>query len=236
MAVRQTSNNVYGFTTPIAPLFPFPIVSNRAPSTNDFAPIGTQWVNKPANEIYFLSSIEGNQANWVTVAGGAGNFETLTVEGFTSIAETNTSQAFIGIGTSNQPNEIDIGSLHPDAKLLLYAGENEGISLSAGGNVSIFTLETAAAAYTAELNALAGRIRLTGQTLAAGATQDITITNSWVDLDACGLVTVSNLGSNDAKITVERVQWLAGSLVISVINNGTQALNGDIKICFWIFS
>ena len=48
------------------------------------------------------------------------------------------------------------------------------------------------------------------------------------------LLTVDNLGSNDAQLTVQRIQLQAGSFLVTVKNNGAAALNGDIHVTFWL--
>ena len=48
------------------------------------------------------------------------------------------------------------------------------------------------------------------------------------------LVTASNLGANDAQMTVTRVVPALGSLTVTVKNNGAAALNGDVNLNFWV--
>jgi hypothetical protein len=80
MSVSQRRNNKsYGLGNPLQRLAPQPIVSQRAPTTSDFADIGTVWVDVPSNAAYTLVQISSNSATWVTgPASGASNVTSLT--------------------------------------------------------------------------------------------------------------------------------------------------------------
>ena len=81
MSVKQLPNSLYGLPQPLtAQIFP-PIVSKRNPATNDFAPIGSVWVNIVTPAAYLLVQISSNIATWILIesAGGAGVFASLTV-------------------------------------------------------------------------------------------------------------------------------------------------------------
>jgi hypothetical protein len=73
----------YGLSSALINTPPQPIVAARAPTTNDKAPIGQEWVVPSANTVYFLTSIVNNLANWLLVAtsGGSGVFATVTTTG-----------------------------------------------------------------------------------------------------------------------------------------------------------
>src|SRR5690606_32073262 len=80
MAVRQTQQMAYGMGDNLIPMAPEPIVALRDPGTNDFAEIGTLWVNTVANSVWCLTSITSNSANWTTSpASGVGTFTNVTV-------------------------------------------------------------------------------------------------------------------------------------------------------------
>jgi len=51
------------------------------------------------------------------------------------------------------------------------------------------------------------------------------------------MVSVSTNGSNDAEMTVQRVdQTTAGTIVVTCKNNGAAAVNGNIIINIWILN
>jgi hypothetical protein len=81
MSAQQPQNVSYGLNQPLNLESPYPIASRRSPRVNDFAVVGTIWSNVVTNQVYILSSISNNVANWllVEVGGGAGVFANLTV-------------------------------------------------------------------------------------------------------------------------------------------------------------
>ena len=74
----------------------------------------------------------------------------------------------------------------------------------------------------------------TGFTTAAAASQVFVITNSVVTTSSQVILTVSNLGTNDAQMTLQRVEQKAGSIEVTVKNNGAAALNGNVVITGWV--
>lgn len=57
-----------------------PIISNRAPTTRDKSyELGQCWIDKVLNDVYFLTSVKDNSANWVGAGGGTGDFSALRV-------------------------------------------------------------------------------------------------------------------------------------------------------------
>jgi hypothetical protein len=97
------------------------------------------------------------------------------------------------------------------------------------------TTSTAAAA-TGTVNANVGVTTHTGLTTASAASQVFTITNSICTAGSAILVSASNLGANDAQMTVTRVTPGAGSFTVTLTNNGAAALNGDVIITFFIIA
>ncbi len=109
VAIRQ--NDVYGLSQAIVRVAPTPIISKRSPGVSDFAAPGTIWTNILTNQVYILASIVANSATWVSVAGGAGVFSSLTVTpgpisltGTTSINTTGNATTTIGTGGTGLVN------------------------------------------------------------------------------------------------------------------------------------
>lgn len=71
-------NMSYGMGSPLIDVFPSPIVAQRVPKVTDKYEIGQVWVNQPLNDVYVLTSITSNNANWVGTGGGTGAFDTVT--------------------------------------------------------------------------------------------------------------------------------------------------------------
>lgn len=119
----------------------------------------------------------------------------------------------------------------------IHAGTG-GIHLDAGGDIEV-TLATdsqASPTTSATINHRVGFATFTGFTTAAGAEQAFTIANALVTASSAIMVTVSNLGANDAQMTLTRVKAGVGSFVVTTQNNGGAALNGDVSICFWVLN
>jgi hypothetical protein len=56
-----------------------PLVRRRAPTNRDFAPLGTPWVDRIAQDIFFIVEINSTGAVWANAAGGAGTFNSVIV-------------------------------------------------------------------------------------------------------------------------------------------------------------
>lgn len=95
--IQQQQNN-YGFPNPLSQNSPLPIISKRAPTTVDYAPLATIWDYTTANEIFILTSIVSNVATWqlLSTSGSAGVFSSLVVSpGLSSLS------ALTQVGTAN---------------------------------------------------------------------------------------------------------------------------------------
>lgn len=93
----------YGLSSAIINTPPQPIVAARAPTTNDKAPIGQEWVVPSLNQVYFLTSIANNSATWQLVesSGGAGVFASVTSATFVNAGTTMTAGTGITATTGN---------------------------------------------------------------------------------------------------------------------------------------
>lgn len=98
------------------------------------------------------------------------------------------------------------------------------------------TATAASAVSTVVINAKTGAAVFTGFTTAMGAAQVFTITNSFVTVASTIIVSANNLGANDALMVTKRVEPLAGSFDVTLGNEGTLALNGDIHIGFIVLN
>ena len=109
MSVNQRKNVSYGLSQALINDAPVPIASKRAPTSTDYAQIGTIWSDVVTSTIYILASIIANVATWVEVAGqGGGGTDTFSnlivtnstdLTGTTDITGTNTI-----LGTTNINN------------------------------------------------------------------------------------------------------------------------------------
>ncbi len=57
-----------------------PVISKRAPTTRDKGfELGTLWIDKQLDDVYVLTSVKDNEANWTGTGGGTGSFSSLSV-------------------------------------------------------------------------------------------------------------------------------------------------------------
>ena len=170
-------------------------------------------------------SLDGATASNFTVTGASADLTLSSSGGSVNVTATEAAADAIVLNASNASGGID---------LLTGGGE---VSISSSGNVTMApgTATEASPTATATINARVFKATFTGFTTASGSSQDFTITNSAFTAGDGVMVTVSNAGSNDAKMSLERVDGeTTGTLVISTQNNGAAALNGNVVITGWI--
>jgi len=165
-----------------------------------------------------------NSADTVLID-GAGVVEINSSAGIINIGDDAVAQN-INIGTGAAARTITVGNATAGTNLVLTGGNTGavavtpvvssvgGVALTCSGNVGVCTF--------------------TGQTTASAAVQVLTITNTTCTVGSAIFCSLSNLGGNDAQMTVTRVTPGAGSFTVSATNNGAAALNGDIILTFWI--
>lgn len=254
MSSRQLQQNLYGFPSPLSKQAYPPIISNRAPLTTDYAPLGSIWVNQLTNSAYVLTSIVSNSATWdlINNAGGSASFTTLTVSGATTLATTgasvntfgNTTGATsvgISVGTGGftltgvAGSVLTVGTGVTTGSIAIGAALTTG-SLALGSSTGLTTITPATTsivspASTATINANVGVITCTGFTTAnAGATQSFTITNNKITTSSYVNLTVASLNAstNGALLSVKGLVLAANTMTITVANNGAGSLgSGD---------
>lgn len=146
----------------------------------------------------------------------------------------------VNIGTGAGANVVSIGTHTANALTTIKAdstgADAAAILLDAGGFVGVTTASNSAAGTTVVLNSRVGIATYTGQTTASGSTITLTLTNSIITATSAILLTLNNVGTNDAELTVQQVMPGAGSATIIAKNNGAAALNGNINVAFWVLN
>lgn len=183
-----------------------------------------------------------NVAGDITIDGAASIFD-LSVTGAVTI---DSSGAAIGVGVDDNDFAINIGTAGERAigignavgatGVTLTGGSTNGIVLASSGNIKLTPATDTQASAAVTLNAKVGVATFTGLTTAAAGTQDLTLTNSEISEGSGVIVTVSNLGANDAQMIVTRTLTAAGSMTCTVRNDGAAALNGDIILSFIVLN
>lgn len=226
---------------------------NSAPSIDIEANGGT-------SEQILIHSTQGTSANAISLSASAGG---ITFTAATSITQSagstfalnsvgalslNSSGAAINIGnnavaqainmgTGAAARTIAVGNITGATAVNINAGTG-GFNVASAGiaTIAVVTTSSASPTATATINANLGSATFTGFTTAAAAAQQFTITNSLVTATSHILVSISNEGANDAKMTVARVSRGTGSFIVTAVNNGAVALNGNLTVTFFILS
>lgn len=146
MAVKRRSvpNRGYGLDNALQDLAPQPIVSQRAPTANDVAEIGVQWIDVPNDAVYQLTSVSAGVANWATApSSGATTLASLLVTpgdldvdtGDATIAGTLdvTGVTTLGQLTSTSAAQLSLASSQDAADAILINASAGGIDITAAG-------------------------------------------------------------------------------------------------------
>jgi hypothetical protein len=193
----------------------------------------------------------GNGANTVAqvinLAGGASGANS-TVNILSGNKTAGVSTLNLGTGTGAKvvhiadgagANVVTLGSTNGASQTNIQAG-TLGLNLGAGGLVAVApavdTQATPTAAST--LNGIrVGRVIFTGFTTASAAAQAFTITCDQILATSGVFVHVANFSAgNDCQMSLISTRQAVGSVVVHTINAGTQALDANVVITFWIIS
>lgn len=170
-------------------------------------------------------SLDAATASNVTVTGASADLTLAATGGSVNITATEAAADAIVINASDAAGGID---------LLTGGGE---LTINAVGNVSMAPVSATVSSptSTAVTNGRVFKAVYQGFTTAAAGTQAYTITNSALGAGDAIMLTLANRGSNDAQITVNRVNTeTAGTIIVNTTNEGAAALNGDVVITGWI--
>lgn len=142
----------------------------------------------------------------------------------------------IALGTGGE-RDLLIGNTTGVTSVTVQSGTG-GISLDSDGtgNIELVPATDSAAATSITLDAKLGAATFTGVTTASGAQETFTITNSEVSATSAIMVTVSNVGTDDARMSLEQVKPAAGSFEVMTQNNGGDALGDDVTISFHVLN
>ena len=177
----------------------------------------------------------------ITMDSAGGIFD-LSVTGDITI---DSNAGTIGIGVDDFDQAINIGT--SGERLLTFGNQvgaagvvvesgTAGMQLKASGLTSVEVASDTQAASTVTVSANNGYGTFTGLTTAAAASQVLTVTNTLCAATSAILCTVSDLSANDSKMTIQRVTPAAGSFSVAVLNEGSQAVNGNLMIAFWLMA
>lgn len=188
-----------------------------------------------------------NTTSATTVQSGSGALNITSTNGAMTLASgtgeidisADATATTVKLATGAGAKALTVGSTTTTSSTAIQSGTG-GISLASGataGNVAITPSLNSAAGASITVNGRVGQATLTGLTTVAGTTETITITNSSISgTTQAILVSVDNLGTNDAQMTIQRVKQAASTLTVILKNNGAADLNGDLHVTFWILN
>lgn len=101
MATNIKNNlRAYGIGDDLIKLAPKPIKAKRNPKSDDFAPIGSPWLNTEEKVSFILSDSSSNVANWNVVGGIAGSATAASPTAAVTINEKSFKAVFTGFTTA----------------------------------------------------------------------------------------------------------------------------------------
>ncbi len=143
----------------------------------------------------------------------------------------------VNVATGAANMTTNIGSANTTSTTTILGGSGGIVLTPLAGEISMVPVTNSVAGLALTLNGRVGVATFTGQTTGAAANEDFVITNSSVTQGQGIICTVSNIGSNDADMTMEGcITETAGTLTVRTQNNGAAALNGDVIITFWLIN
>ena len=233
MSLQNLNNNLaYGFSSPLIPIINPPIIADRAPTVNDIAELGSEWVDTVNGDVYFLTKVEGSAATWTAASGNGAILTSLTVNpgptvisGDLTVNGTNvglTATATMSLSTTGAGVDIDMAAA--DGSIVMQASEDaaNAIFLQADGGINATivienTLGTGLDAIT--ISAPAGGIDLDVGSIDILTTSVLTI--------AAGTDLTLSAGSDVFVAGTDTVQIEgAGAFANAILLNATDVASG----------
>ncbi len=165
----------------------------------------------------------------VNVASGATATGSQVVNILSGTNASGTATVNISSGTGGGTKRVNIGNA-------------DGLtSISLANSPIVVTSQTIASPTVSVTNSVRqGAILMTGFTTAgSGGTVTVTLTNTFITDTSVLLANVVDLSSNTTAVSVYSIKPAVpgpGSAAITLINNGAQAVNGNLQINFWVLS
>ena len=218
MAVYKNSQVVLGFEQPLLVGAPVPIISQRVPTANDKAEIGTLWIDTLTNSVYTLTSIVANVAVWTNTAGGGEIVASITAttgpNSLTGTTGINTAGAAITTIGTGGTGAVRIGNA--TGNTAVTGGLATTTTLAAGTTV---TGGTGVIATTGNVSASAGAVNAF-TTMTAGT--GITATTGNITASTGNIIaTLGSISAAAGNITATAGSITAGTNLILSAAGGT---------------
>lgn len=221
MAVRRSGRNeVYGITNASQFLSTPPIISQRAPTVNDTANLGTIWIFEPSNAYYILTSLAGGSATWVAQTAGSGSFPTVEVTGGAGTVLTVDAGGDTSLGGA-----LDVSGVATFAGNIIVNGDaqiNGDFDISSNSAISFISMANANPSILLETN---GGVT---EVLELANLQGTAADSIYVHSDAGGIV-VDAAGAIDINSSAGVIN-IGNDAVAQNINVGTGAAARTITV------
>lgn len=235
MALKRTRSNVgYGLTNALQDLVPMPIISNRAPTANDTAELGTVWIDQTNDAVYQITSIVAGAANWATApASGATTLASLTVTttadigtnatvgGTLDVTGLTTLADLTATGTTTISGDLDLSSAALiDLTSTLNAAPS--IYLHANGGTSeqiLLRADQGTSATSVELLSDVGGITIQATAFTDDAALDLNANAGGITLNAAKSIALTSSEATADAIYLNASQ-VAGGVTVATGTNG----------------
>jgi hypothetical protein len=233
-----------GVGAPFIYVFPLPVIEQRSPGITDVNyPLGQVWINNstlPAIDFVYLGA-----GTWSSSSGAS--FSTLTVSGLSTLAAVTqagvanintTGAATTNIGTGGT-GVVNIGNTTGTTFVFGLLTAGSGITattgnlslLGVGSGLVLTPTVVAAGASPQTANGRVGVVTFSSVSIAAGATQAFTISNTAITGSGTQLLLSMVGATSGAALNIQSVANTASQTVITV-ENGTGATTSIANITF----
>lgn len=166
MAMRPINTRGLGINSPYVTIPQLPIITTRAPTSTDFAKIGTEWINTTNDSIWILTNATGGSATWTSIGGPGSQINSIT--GTNSVAATPAGGTITFVGGSTGVSILGAPASGdtPGTLTISLGALNATSYATTTGNVTINNTAAAATAGSLALQKARGSgVITTGDTL-----------------------------------------------------------------------
>lgn len=246
------ANNVraYALAQAYADVFPAPIVAQRAPTAQDQTQLGRLWIDRTTNNVYVITSVVANVANWANLSGGDAVYDNLTVNDLTTLNGSINADPAVAtdsyiFGNPTMTGNIIIGRSAAGQAVNISGSVNNGaqsVSIASGANAANSTVNIANGASTAGTNT----VNIMNGALATNGTVNILSGAATAGTQLCNILGTGatraatlNLGTGAAAHTVTlgsttgaaatTIQAGTGELFLAAAGNVRASVIGDTQ-------
>lgn len=181
---------------------------------------------------YGVVGINNSTSTGATTIGTTAHGGAIALASAAGITSTSTTQNLIQ-STQAANTAVKIYASDPIGGVLIQGATTGNVSIA---NDQIAGTAGPSATVATTLNARVGSVTYAGYTQAAAATLTITLTNAFITATSVIFAQMTDVSSNVTAMQLSKINPGAGSAVITFTNNGSQAVNGNLQLNFWVLS